>query len=181
MQPKKRVSSGNSAHEPTNSVGRAQPPNSVRVTQESIQLRRSAYSASAPGAQQLRMTSSTNLHRPCSLRGGSTQAIQLTSPPAQLEELSHPTQDVLLRSNSAYTFSPLCLNAWSLATQNDELNHFAQAMQPRSQFSSGHLAHEPTSSVRRAQPPNSGRVTQESIQLRRSAHLASAPRASSSE
>ena len=57
-----------------------------------------AHKTSAPGAQQLSLTSSTTLHRPCSLRGSSAQAIQPTSPPAQSEELSHPTQDVLLRS-----------------------------------------------------------------------------------
>ena len=78
------------------------------------------------------MTSSTIPHRPCSLGVSSAQAIQLTSLPARSKELSHPTQDVLLRS----------------------------------QFSSGHSFYEPTNSVRRAQPPNSGRVTQEPVQLR---------------
>ena len=98
MQPRSQFSSGHSAHEPTSSVRRAQPSNSGLVTQESIQLRRSTHSASALGAQQLRMMSSTILHRPCNLGVSSAQAIQLTSPPTQSEELSHPTQDVLLRS-----------------------------------------------------------------------------------
>ena len=98
MQPRSQFSLGHSVHEPINSVRRAQPPNSGRVTQESIQLRRSAHSASAPGAQHLIMTSSTIPHRPCGLGVSSAQAIQLTSPSAQSEELSHPTQDVLLRS-----------------------------------------------------------------------------------
>ena len=121
MQPRSQFSSGNSAHEPTSSVRRAQPLNSGRVTQESIQLTSppaqleelihstqdvllrsqfssDVHSASAPGAQQLRTTSSTTLHKPCSLGVSSAQAIQLMSLPAQLEELSHPTQDVLLRS-----------------------------------------------------------------------------------
>ena len=113
--------------------------------------------------------SSTTLHRPCSLGVSSAQAVQLTSPPVQLEELSHPPQDVLLRSQLSSDVQPT-----SPAAQFDELNHSTQAMQPRSQFSSGRSAHEPTSSVRRAQPPNSGRVTQESTQLRHSAHSASA-------
>ena len=106
MQPKRRFNSGNSAHEPTSSVGRAQPPNLGRVTQESIQLRRSAHFASTPGAQQLRMTSSTILHSPCSLGVNSAQAIRLTSPPTQLEELSHPTHDVLLRSQFSSDVQP---------------------------------------------------------------------------
>ena len=97
-QPRSQFSSDHSAHEPTNSVRRAQPPNSGCVTQESIKLRRSTHSASAHGAQQLRMTSSTTLHKPCSLGVSSAQAIQVTSPPAQSEELSHPTKDVFLRS-----------------------------------------------------------------------------------
>ena len=101
-----QFSSGHSAHEPTSSVSRAQPPNSRRVTQESIQLRHSANSASAPGAQQLRMTSSTILHRPCSLGVRSAQAIQFISLPAQLEELSHPTQDVLLKSRFSSNIQP---------------------------------------------------------------------------
>ena len=41
-----------------------------------------------------------------------------------------------------------------------------QAMQPRSQFSSGHSARKLTNSVRRAQPPKPGQVTKESIQSR---------------
>ena len=40
----------------------------------------SAYKASAPGAQQLNLTSSTTLLRPCSLRVRSAQAIQPTRP-----------------------------------------------------------------------------------------------------
>ena len=91
MQPRSQFISGHSAHEPTSSIGRAQPLNSGRVTQKSIQLRRSAHSTSAPGALQLKMTSSTTLHKPCSPGVSSAQAIQLMSPPAQLEELSHPT------------------------------------------------------------------------------------------
>ena len=106
MHPRSQFSSGHSAHEHTSSVRRAQPPNSGRVTQDSIQLRRSAYSASAPGAQQLRMTSSTTLHGPCSLGVSSAQAIQLMSPPAQSEELSHSIQDVLLRSQFSSDVQP---------------------------------------------------------------------------
>ena len=80
-----------------------------------------ATKASAPGAQQLTLKSSSTLHRSCNLRVRSTQAI-----------------------------SPLGLSAQSPATQNDELNHSTQAMQPRSQFSLDYSAHEPTSSVRRS-------------------------------
>ena len=126
-----QFSSGHSAHEPTSSVRRAQPLNSGRVTQESVQFR------------------------------------PLGSRAYQIGQKSSATQLRTCYSgvSSAQTFNPLGLNARSPAAQNDELNHSTQAMQPRSQFSYGHSAHEPTSSVRRAQPPNSGRVTQKSVQL----------------
>ena len=73
----------------------------------------SAHKASTPGAQQLSLTSSTTLLRPCSLRVGSAQAIQLTG-----------------------------LSAQSLASQFDELDYSTQAMQPKSQISSSYSAHK---------------------------------------
>ena len=84
MQPKSQISSGYSAHK-----------------------------ASAPGAQQLNLTSSTTLLRLCSLRVRSAQAIQ-----------------------------PTGLNAQSPAAQFDELDYSTQVMQPKSQISSGYSAHK---------------------------------------
>ena len=65
----------------------------------------SAYKASAPGAQHLRLMSSTNLHRPCSLRVRSAQAIQSIRPQrsepiisilrAQLLNSNHIAQELL--------------------------------------------------------------------------------------
>ena len=127
MQPRSQFSSGHSAHEPTSSARRAQPLNSGHVTQESVQFR--PFSSRA---YQLGQKSSATQLKTCYLGVSSVQAIQLTSLLAQLEELNHSTQDMLLRS----------------------------------QFNSGHSAHEPTSSVRRAQLLNLERVTQESVQFR---------------
>ena len=73
----------------------------------------SAHKASAPGAQQLSLMSSTTLLRSCSLRVISAQAIQ-----------------------------PAGLSARSPAAQFNELNYSTQAMQPKSQFSPGYLAHK---------------------------------------
>ena len=84
MQPKSQFSSGYSAHE-----------------------------ASAPGVQQLSLTSSTTLHRPCILRVSSAQAIQPIRPQRPVP-----------------------------AAQFDELDYSAQAMQPKSQISSGYSAHK---------------------------------------
>ena len=87
MQPKSQISSGYAAHK-----------------------------ASVPGAQQLSLTSSTTLLRPCSLRVRSTQAIQPTRP-----QRPEPSSSV---------------------AQFDELDYSAQAMQPKSQISSGYAAHK---------------------------------------
>ena len=73
----------------------------------------SAHKASAPGAQQLSLTSSTTLLRPCSLTVRLAQAIH-----------------------------PQGLNARSPVAQFDELNYSTQAMPPKSQFSSGYSAHK---------------------------------------
>ena len=73
----------------------------------------SAYKASALGAQQLSLTSSTTQHRPCGLRVSSAQAIQPTRP-------QRPGP----------------------AAQFDELNYSAQSIQPKSQLISGYSAHK---------------------------------------
>ena len=73
----------------------------------------SAHKASAPGAQQLSLMSSTTLLRPCSLRFRSAQPIQPTRPQAR-----------------------------SPAAQFDMLDYSTQAMQPKSQISSGYSAHK---------------------------------------
>ena len=84
MQPKSQISSGYSAHK-----------------------------ASATGAQQLSLTSSTTLHRPRNLRVRSAQAIQPTRPQGR-----------------------------SLVAQFDELDYSEQAMKPKSQISSVYSAHK---------------------------------------
>ena len=76
----------------------------------------SAHKALALGAQLLSLMSPTTLIRPCSLRVSSAQAIQPTSP--QRPE----------------------------STSSEELNHLTQAMQPKSQFSSGSSAHKASAS-----------------------------------
>ena len=76
----------------------------------------SAHKASAPGAQQLSLTSPTTLIRPCSLRVNSAQSIQPTRP-----QRPEPTS-------------------------SEELNHTTQAMQPKSQFSSGSSAYKASAS-----------------------------------
>ena len=73
----------------------------------------STHKASAPGAQQLSLTSSTTLLRSCNLRVRSAQAIQPIRPQRR-----------------------------SPAAQFDELNHCTQPMQPKSQISSGYSAHK---------------------------------------
>ena len=80
-----------------------------------ISLSYSAHKATAPGAQQLSLTSSTILHRPCSLRVRSSQAIQPTRP-----QRPEPV------------------------AQFDELDYSAQTIHPKSQISSGYLAHNAT-------------------------------------
>ena len=67
----------------------------------------SAHKATAPGAQQLSLTSLTTLHKPC---------------------------------NQLRLFSPQGLSARSPAAQFDELDCSTQAMQPKSQISSGYSA-----------------------------------------
>ena len=72
MQPKSQISSGYSAHK-----------------------------ASAPGAQQLSLTSSTTLQRPCSLRVRSAQAIQPTRPQYPgAQQLSLKSSTIQLRPRS---------------------------------------------------------------------------------
>ena len=71
----------------------------------------SAYKASAPEAQQVSLTSSTTLLRPCNLRVRSAPVIQLAG-----------------------------LSAQSPTTQFDELDYSTQAMQPKSQINSGYSA-----------------------------------------
>ena len=73
----------------------------------------SADKAPALGAQQLSLTSSTTLLWPCSLRVISAQAIQ-----------------------------PIGFNTRSPVSLCDELDCSAQAMQPKSQISSGYSAHK---------------------------------------
>ena len=73
----------------------------------------SAHKASAPGAQQLSLTSSTTLLKSCNLRVRSAQAIQSTG-----------------------------LSARSPTAQFDELDYSTQAMQPKSQISSSYSAHK---------------------------------------
>ena len=85
----------------------------------------SAHKASAPGAQQLSLTSSTTQLRSCSLRS------------VQLRQVSPPG-----------------LSSRSLAAQKNT------TIQLR------HSAYEPTSSVRRAQLPNSRHAAQESDRIR---------------
>ena len=75
----------------------------------------SVHKATAPGAQQLSLTSSTTLHRPYSLRVRSAQAIKPTRP-------QRPEPNA----------------------QFDELDYSAQAMQPKSQISSCYSAHKAT-------------------------------------
>ena len=83
----------------------------------------SAHKASSPGAQQLSLTSSTTLLRPCSLRVKSAQVIQ-----------------------------PAGLSARSSAAQFDELDYSTQAMQPKSQISSGY-------STRKASAPGAQQLS----------------------
>ena len=84
MQPKSQISSGYSSHK-----------------------------ASARGAQQLNLTRSTTLQRPCSLRVRSAQAIQPTRP---------------------HLLEPIA--------QFDEFDYSAQAMQPKIHISSGYSTHK---------------------------------------
>ena len=89
---------------------------SAQATQpkESDQIKLYRHSASAPGAQQLTLTSSSTLNRPRSLGVRSAQAI-----------------------------SPLSLSARSSAAHFDEFVYFTPATQPRSQISSGYIATGP--------------------------------------
>ena len=118
----------------------------------------SAHKASAPGAQQLSLTSSTTLLRPCSLRVRSAQAIQPASlsawsPAAQFDELDYSTQVMQPKSQFSSGYSAHKASApRSPAAQFDELDYSTQAMQSKSQISSGYSARrpqrlEPSSSV----------------------------------
>ena len=107
----------------------------------------SAHKASAPRAQQLSLTSLTTLLRPCSLRVRSAQAIQPTSLGAKGQQLSLSSSATILRPcslrfRSAQAIQPTSLSAKSPAAQFDELDYFTQAMQPKSQISSGYSAHK---------------------------------------
>ena len=66
------------------------------------------------------------------------------------------------------------VNARNPTTQIDELNHSTQATQPRNQFDSGKSAHGAKQLKLTSSPFYSGHAAHESIQLRRTAHGASA-------
>ena len=94
--------------------------------------------------------SSTTLHRPCSLRVRSAQDIPPTRPQRLgAQQLSLKSSTTLLRPcsprvGSAQAFSPQGLSARSPADQFDEFDYSTQAMQPKSQISSGYSAHKAT-------------------------------------
>ena len=72
----------------------------------------SAHRASAPGAQQLSLTSPITLHRPCSLRSQFSLGYSAQRPQRPEPSIS------------------------------EELDYSAQAMQPKSQISSGYSSHK---------------------------------------
>ena len=96
---------------------------SAQATQPKSQISSgySAHKASAPGAQQLSLTSSTT---------------------------GHATKE----SDQLRLFSPQGLSARSPAAQFDELDYSAQAMQPKSQISSGY-------STRKASAPGAQQLS----------------------
>ena len=94
MQPKSQFSSGFSAHNGLSAWSLSAQFDELDYSAQAMQPKSqhnsgySAHMATAPGAQQLSMTSSTTLHRPCSLRVISTQAIQPIRPQRQKPDSS---------------------------------------------------------------------------------------------
>ena len=86
MQPKSQFSSGFSAHNGFNARSLVAQFDEFDYSTQAMQPKSqfssgySAHMATSPGAQQLSMTSSTTLHRPCNLRVRSAQAIKPIRP-----------------------------------------------------------------------------------------------------
>ena len=108
------------------------------------------HMATAPGAQQLNLTSSTTLHRSCNIRVRSAQAIQPTWPQRSEPNSSVSRAQLLCISHAAYESDQLRLSsphghsARSPAAQFDVLDYSAQVMQPKSQISSDYPTHMAT-------------------------------------
>ena len=108
----------------------------------------STHKASAPRAQQLSLTSSTTLLRPCSLTVRSAKAIQPTASAPGAQQLSLTSSTTLLRPcslrvRSAQAIQPTGLSIRSPTAQFDDIDYSTQAIQPKSQINSGHSAYRP--------------------------------------